>query len=723
MGGIKNKLSKLIYEPPFRKRRQMKSGRISIDGFDRVLKLTKYTSIACLSLAILSTLILNIVSSYSSSNIESNAEPVGNASTLTNTTLDPASISISISSYPSSSSTGGNNPNLSISIPQGGGIATGRHTVTVSTGSSVIGYELQLSSNSDETGLVNSEDINADANTIPTTTGTITNPSQLADKTYGYTLSNIDSSNGGNSNLVNTNIWLGLHPKDNPDTIATVDDTDNILTIGQPNEATHNIYYGVNIQNPVETRAGNYTADVVYTVIAELIPTPEISSVSPSRYAVNDKIVGIWANDNGGYQYDFIALKKSGAIFSYTYDSIFNDERFQAPMQLDKPVKYFTDYSAGMQGNSLAVTTDNQIITWNFNDSKNYGTLGNGTTNELRLPNYANITDNIDGKPKDVCTKRDRVAVTTNMGKAYVWGAGGGNGTGNIEVQLSPVDISQRFSLSSGDSIKSIRFAYNCGMALSEFGRVFELRADGSIDEISDAFELNNEERVTSISFANGRVSGQVYVLALTTDNRVLSWGSNRYGELGNGSTSGSDMPVDITSNFNLSNGDYISAIHTAENTSTSYAVSRYGHVFAWGNYNGDDVAHSTPADITDMFNGYSIVQLSGGWWYLAGLSDDGHVYLPMLSKGDITSKFDLSSTIDLTGSNFANVNNIYIDLNGDGTMQSNEQCTDLTISSDTELTCNVPADNSIAAGDYTMYIETPYNYTTTTFRYENYGE
>ena len=279
MGGIKNRLGKLIYEPPFRKRRQMKSDRISIGGFDRVSKFTKYTSIACLTLAILSTLILNIVSSYSSSNIESNAEPVGDVSTLAN--IDPASISISISSYPSSSSTGGNNPNLSLSIPQGGGIATGRHTVTVRTGSSVIGYELQLSSNSDETGLVNNEDTNADAsaNAIPTTTGTITNPSQLADKTYGYTLSNIDSSNGGNSNLVNTNIWLGLQPKDNPATIATVDDTDNILTIGQSNEATHNIYYGVNIQNPVGTRAGDYTRQVVYTVVGELMPEPTVEDL------------------------------------------------------------------------------------------------------------------------------------------------------------------------------------------------------------------------------------------------------------------------------------------------------------------------------------------------------------------------------------------------------------------------------------------------------------
>ena len=710
-------------KPPFRKRRQMKSNRISIGGFDRLVRITKYTSLACLTLAILSTLVLNIISSYSYSKINSNAEPVSNGSIYTlantaNTELDPTGISISISSYPSSSSTGGNGPNLSLSIPQGGGIATGRHTVEVNTGSSVASYELRLSSKTEETALVNEGISNLSNARIEPIAGKYNASGETG-------LRNILASESNNTwaYSVDARSIAGATETGYVAPLPSTNTPDIILSNNGNNATTTNIYYGAKVEHPEQLLAGDYTADVVYTVVAELMPEPGIGSVSPDQYAVNDKIVGIWANDNGGLSYGFTALKKSGAIFSYTYDSIFNDELFEAPMQLDKSVKYFTDYSTSLQGNSLAVTTDNQIITWNFSGSRNYGTLGNGTTDELRLPNYANITDSIDSEPKDAYTKLNRVAVTTNTGKAYVWGAGGGNGTGNTEVQLSPVDISQRFSLSDGDSIKSIRFAYNRGMALSEFGRVFELQADGSIDEISDAFELNSEERVTSISFANGRVSGQVYALALTTYNRVLSWGSNRYGELGNGSTSGSDMPVDITSNFNLSNGDYISVIHTEENTSASYAVSRYGRVFAWGNYNGDDVIHSTPTDITDLFNGYSIIQLSGGWWYLAGLSDDGHVYLPMLSKGDITSKFDLPSLITLTGSNFTNVNNVYIDLNADGTMQSDEQCADLVVNSDSELTCNVPTDNNIATGDYIMYIETPYNHTTTTFRYENYAE
>ena len=291
MGGIKNKLSKLSNKitqgsPWVRGAASRRLAEGSLSTGLNLTTLTKYLGIACLSLTILSTLILNIVSSYSSSNINSNAEPVSNSptSTLANTTLDPASISISISSYPSSSSTDSNNPNLSLQIPREGGIAVGRHTVTVGTGSSVIGYELTLSSNdNNETALVNNDasssgstDSSDSKPTIPTTTGTLANPSALADKTYGYTLDNPDDYD----DPATTPIWRGLQPRSNPATIATVDKTDNTLILGQPNEATHNIYYGVNIQNPEQTRTGNYSRGVLYTAIGELIPEPEVTDLA-----------------------------------------------------------------------------------------------------------------------------------------------------------------------------------------------------------------------------------------------------------------------------------------------------------------------------------------------------------------------------------------------------------------------------------------------------------
>ena len=725
MGGIKNKLSKLIYEPPFRKRRQMKSGRISIGGFDRVLKLTKYTSLACLSLAILSTIALNLISTYSSSNIESNAEPVGDVSTLAN--IDPASISISISSYSSSSSTGSNDPNLPLSIPQGGGIATGRHTVEVSTGSSVIGYELQLSSNNDETALVNndaSSTSDSDSKpTIPTIAGQLDNPSILADKTYGYTLNNIDSSSG-DSSLITSNIWIGLKPKTNPDTIDTVDDTE--LTIGQVNETSHNVYYGVNVQSPVELRAGEYSRQVVYTVVGELMPAPEVDSTAPNVYKI-DSIKKIQSAE-----FYLYALISSGTVYQYR-------NGISQFFKLDNRIIDFATYDTNDFSSMVFATGNGQVYSFGKN---NYGQLGNGTTVDVDKTSPANITSNFGSTVKRVFAGDYYYAALTEDGHVYMWGYGarGNLGTGNSDNQSTPVDITANFSAIDGsiidvvlthDSRSAITFA------LTDTGHVYGWGCgeNGALGtgkdqyeyypvDITPNFNLNSGETIIQV-VADGGNGNRGHGLALTDRGRVFTWGDNRDGALGDGSTTDSYLPKDITGNFELTGDDKIISIGAGVNQ--SYAVSVNGVVYRWG----DDITVPTVISGDGKFIGINtsdVVFTTGARPATSLLDGGGSVYAvddnrPFLSGQNITNKFISEPLITLTGSNFTNVNNVYIDLNADGIMQSNEQCTDLIVNSDTELACNVPTDNNIATGDYTMYIETPYNYTTTTFRYENYGE
>ena len=140
---------------------------------------TKYLSIACLSLAILSTLILNIVSSYSSSKIESNAID-GNTSTLAN---DSSSISLSFSNATGSCTDTSNPANVCMEIPDGGGIATGGHTVTVNAPSDS-DYRLTLSSANNETDLVNG----ANRITSISNPASISTLNDLADKTWGMSM-------------------------------------------------------------------------------------------------------------------------------------------------------------------------------------------------------------------------------------------------------------------------------------------------------------------------------------------------------------------------------------------------------------------------------------------------------------------------------------------------------------------------------------------------------
>ena len=288
MGGIKNKLSKKLSNKtiplsdyrltssfsqrgtksslPLAKGRQMSVAH-------RWGRITKYTSLACLSLAILSTLVLNIISSYSYSKVNSNAESVSNSSTSTlansndssvcdpNNTNAESCISLSITSSSSSTSTGGNDANLSLSIPQGGGIATGRHTVTVNS-NNYTGYYVTLTGNAGSPAMTPTTSTSQAF--IQSTTGTLTNPSPL-DKgqwgSWGIALPNSSLYTGFNTNEADYNstnqdvltktAWAAVPSKEAEDNTKTI-----IKTTTQSRKTdTYPVYYGVRVANPASTPA------------------------------------------------------------------------------------------------------------------------------------------------------------------------------------------------------------------------------------------------------------------------------------------------------------------------------------------------------------------------------------------------------------------------------------------------------------------------------------
>ena len=307
--------------PPFRKRRQMKSGRISIGGFDRLVRITKYTSLACLTLAILSTLVLNIISSYSNSNIESNAEPVTEVSTLANndsSTCDPnntnaaSCISMSISSHSATGDT--DDGNLSLSIPQGGGLVAGRHTVGINAGSEIASYSVFLNGGTNENGVDNTDLVNTMADSLPNTGSLTTSipsltwngdfsvinsfpmqgnawgvalpdnyPGLYNDKsTYESLITSPDSSSNGPMYT-----FTGIPPISDGQHVPNQPLMGNEIIRQEDNSlASTDIYYGVKVDDSSTMLAGDYTTNVVYTVIAEL-KEPTITNIAPNTYELD----------------------------------------------------------------------------------------------------------------------------------------------------------------------------------------------------------------------------------------------------------------------------------------------------------------------------------------------------------------------------------------------------------------------------------------------------
>ena len=270
-------------------RRQMKSNRISIGGFDRIVRITKYTSLACLTLAILSTLVLNIISSYSYSKINSNAEPV----TQANSTLvsGPAEISLSISpiTTPTSSQCDTSNSNICMSIPDDGGIATGGHTVSVENTSITGKSELSLTGSNSDWALKNSNNTSS-VDIYPTEwtlSDAVTNDAAYPLEPNGWGLAMFMPSEptfnqeftqmfGDEQMFLDSTYegtrWVNPSFLDNAGTTVTL------------SNYTLNFYYGVYVNDPTSFPAGDYSIDLTYTATAVLTEAPTISTLSQNSY-------------------------------------------------------------------------------------------------------------------------------------------------------------------------------------------------------------------------------------------------------------------------------------------------------------------------------------------------------------------------------------------------------------------------------------------------------
>ena len=347
MGGIKNKLTKQLSNTtiplsdyrltsPFSQRGTKSSlplakGR-QMSVAHRWGRITKYTSLACLTLAILSTLVLNIISSYSNFSTRSNAEPVSNssASTLANTELDPTGISISISSYPSA--TGDTNDgNLSLSIPQGGGLVAGRHTVSVNAGGEVASYELYM--HAADNRLVNTNtdgNIESSINSMLHTDITAPIVTALDDNEWGVAFPNAmpDIYKSNYEELARQPVDGSLASQYIFSGIPTSAGTLSMVYNGPAADGFYDVYYGVRVDHPESTPAGNYTAQVVYSVTAKL-QEPVLTNIEPSTYELGSNesntitITGKYLStaskvyltntdtsaDNSGTQYDCTNLQ------------------------------------------------------------------------------------------------------------------------------------------------------------------------------------------------------------------------------------------------------------------------------------------------------------------------------------------------------------------------------------------------------------------------------
>jgi alpha-tubulin suppressor-like RCC1 family protein len=226
---------------------------------------------------------------------------------------------------------------------------------------------------------------------------------------------------------------------------------------------------------------------------------------------------------------------------------------------------------------SLALSSDGFVYCWGSNT---YGQLGDDTTTQRTVPVAVNggITSKVIVK---ISAAGNSSFALASDGSVFSWGYGGNYqlGNGSTGVVKTPTNLS-RYGL-DGIFITMISAGGYLCVALSNDGRVFTWGWNG-------ATTSQFPTEITTSGALNGRVitnvsAGREHALAISSDNTVIGWGSNQDYQVGDGTTTNRTTPVIST----RLNGLNVTSIAAGSNY--NIALTSSNKVYTWGkNENGN---------------------------------------------------------------------------------------------------------------------------------------
>jgi len=241
------------------------------------------------------------------------------------------------------------------------------------------------------------------------------------------------------------------------------------------------------------------------------------------------------------------------------------------------PGTFITAIAAGDE-HSLALTSTGTLLAWGNNSAGQLGNpqvAGPPNTNvpvDVELPAGVTVTAVAAGGQHSLAVK--------STGQALGWGSNfnGELGNGSTGESLTPVPVSLPAgtavtSVTAGESHSVARTATGGALAwgLNDQGQL----GDGTNDDSTLPVPVSVPSGTTVTAVASGAIGN--HTLALTSAGQVLAWGSNQDGQLGNGSTVGSDTPGQVA----LPTGTTVTAVAAAG--AHSVARTAAGQALAWG--------------------------------------------------------------------------------------------------------------------------------------------
>jgi len=263
---------------------------------------------------------------------------------------------------------------------------------------------------------------------------------------------------------------------------------------------------------------------------------------------------------------------------------------------LDASPSTATKVAAGYQ-HTCAVTANGGLVCWGDNGS---GQLGDGTTTRRSTPTPVN---GLGSGVADVVTGNSHTCALTTGGAAMCWGSNADRqlGDGTTTSRLTPTAVS---GLGSGVMAITAGVAHTC--ALTTGGGVKCWGANGS-GQLGDGTTTNRATPTAVSGLGSGVAAisaGGSHTCAMSSGGGMGCWGSNTYGQLGDGTTTNRATPTAV-SGLDQSGVVAITAgrYHTCART-TDDGASCWGANYTGQLGDGTTTQRLTPTTVSDLESG-----------------------------------------------------------------------------------------------------------------------
>jgi alpha-tubulin suppressor-like RCC1 family protein len=276
---------------------------------------------------------------------------------------------------------------------------------------------------------------------------------------------------------------------------------------------------------------------------------------------------------------------------------------------------------------SLASAVDGKLYGWGDNSN---GQLGDGTLVAHTTPAVVNLPAGI--TPMAVATRANHALAIGSDGVLYAWGlnTSGQLCDGTLINRSTPVPVAlpagvAAIAIAAGGQhnliIGSDNQLYACGLNTS--GQV----GDGSVLQRLTPVLVSLPAGVLPVDIAAG---GQ-HSLAIGSDGLVYAWGNNASGQLGTGTFTASSTPLHPPT-LNLAAG--VSALSVKAGTQHSMLLASDGTLITWGSNQYGQLGNGTPAGMPlpapafGLPAGVTVTSVAAGAYNTLVRGSDGGLYL-----------------------------------------------------------------------------------------------